>query len=222
MDSIDKLFEDLEEYRTPREMVEYFDKIKTIVHTNDDLYRKSLIKKGKFKKFLEEFYPLLCFSQSRYCDSDSKLKIVLGNQGYDAVVENSAGMEGKLEITSYIDGKADFNDGKKINERGYSEVHFRDNLRLDIRVANYLELIIRNAIKKSKKSYKDISLLFVVDTRSYFNIFNLDDSEFVISLKQEIGSIKFDAQCVYLMIFNQDKVNNIDNNIYRLDCELTD
>lgn len=216
MDSIEILLSDLEEYRTPSEMKEYMNRIRGCVKASPDLSEKARIKKGKFKKLLEEFNPLLLFGNSRFCAPDSRMKIVLGNQGYDALIEEGNGDITKLEITLYCDGKADYIDGIKINERGYGEVRLTGTSSLDVHEADYIEKILANARKKSAKSYSDASLLFVVSTSELFGSLDRSDDAFIISLKNELGRIDFDAQAVYLMIVNRQDIDKIDEYIFRL------
>jgi hypothetical protein len=95
----DDLFRGIEIFRTAEEMKDYF-KIKKIIINSDKEYKEmARLRKGMFKKFLEEFYPLYCFSCSRFCNTDSKMKIVVGNQRYEAIVLND-GKEEKFEFTS--------------------------------------------------------------------------------------------------------------------------
>ncbi|MDR7076126.1 hypothetical protein J2Y03_001129 [Neobacillus niacini] len=86
MKNINHIFNDLEEYRTPLEMKKYFEEKKQIINDNNEYVKLARIKKGRIKEFLEEFYPLYLFSQSKFCDDDSKCKIILGNQGYDGSI----------------------------------------------------------------------------------------------------------------------------------------
>jgi len=216
MKNADELFSDIEKFRTPFEMKEYFEYIYNAVHSDDDYWNLALVKTGLFKKFLEEYYPLYCFSQSRFCNQNTKLTIVLGNQGFDSIIIDTNNTEHRLEITSYIDGKKDFIDGKMLQERGYSDVKFSDHLSLDERSYNYLGRILQNLKNKSLKDYSGIDLLFVVSTFSYYEVYNLSSSKFVNNLIQEIKNINFKCNDIFLLILNGNEKSNINQNIYKI------
>lgn len=213
MKSIDTLLQDLEKPRTLLEMKEYIEFIKEAIHSNKELKEAALLKKGKIKEFLEEYYPLYCFGHSRFCSRDSKMHIVLGNQPYDAIIESSNGDVTKLEITRYVDGKRDSDDGKDIIDHGYGKPHSITQDSLD----DYHKLILKNTCKKRIRSYDDADLLIVVDTFAYFGVLDLNDAEFVSVLKSELCKISFQARNVYLLILNSNPVESIDHNIFRID-----
>lgn len=214
MKRADSFFSDIEVFRTPAEMKLYFDSKVNIIKDDVEYNSLSSLKKGLFKEFLEEFYPLYCFSQSRFCDKNSKLKIVIGNQGYDAIIINPDGAEIKLEFTNYIDGKFEFEDAKLLNSRGYGNIRFKDYKDLDSRALEYLSKILQNAKKKSEKSYEGVSIVFAVNSFDYFEIYDNNSQGFVELIKEELRKMIFQADSIYLLIFNDKKINEIDNNIY--------
>lgn len=210
----DDLFSDIEICRTPEEMKTYYESMRDNVKSDTEYSNMARSKKGLFKEFLEEFYPLYCFSQSRFCDKESKLKIVLGNQGYDAILINPEGKEIKLEFTSYIDGKWKYEDALTINSRGYGNIRFSDHKDLSSRSLDYLEKILLNVKNKSDKSYVGISIVFIVNTFDYFEVYNNDSQQFVNLIMYEIGKINFRSDTIYLMVMNDKNISEIDNNLY--------
>jgi hypothetical protein len=210
----DRLFSDIEVFRTPEEMKLYFESKVNIIKNDVEYSSLARLKKGLFKEFLEEFYPLYCFSQSRFCFENSKLKIVIGNQGYDAIIINPDGTETRLEFTSYIDGKFEFEDAKLLNSRGYGNIKFNDFKDLESRALGYISKIMQNAKKKSEKSYKGVSIIFVVNTFDYFEVYENSSKVFVELLKEKLKKMRFNADNIYLLISNDKKISEIDNNIY--------
>lgn len=213
---LEHLFNDMEEYRNAKEMKAYFDYIYVSTRSEQELMKQARLKKGKYKQFFEEFYPLYLYSQSLYCNENSRMRIVLGNQQYDAIVIHPDGIEERFEFTSYIDGEWEFQDAKRLNKRGYGDIRFNYRTSLDERDQEYINKIRKNAIKKSTKDYSKVSLMFVVNTFDYFEIYGRDSKEFVRILKNEILSIKFKSRRVFLLILNTQGVENIDQNLHLL------
>lgn len=212
----EQLFIDIEEYRNTKEMKDYFNYIYVSTRDDQELMEQSRLKKGRYKQFLEEFYPLYLYSQSLYCNENSKMRIVLGNQQYDAILIHPDGTEERFEFTSYIDGEWEFQDAKKLNERGYGDIRFDDHNSLDERDQEYIKKIRKNAIKKSTKDYSEVSLMFVVNTFDYYEVYGRESNEFVSLLKDEILNIKFKAKRLFLLVLNNQGVENINQNLYLL------
>ncbi|PRS35484.1 hypothetical protein C6W19_18170 [Bacillus sp. RJGP41] len=195
-------------------MKKYFEDKKQIINTDVEYIQLARLKIGRFKKFLEEFYPLYCFSQSKYCDQNSKLTVLIGNQGYDGLIIQPDGKEIRVEITSYLDGRWEFEDAQRLNKRGFGDVRFRDTKDLESRALDYLEKVIGNIKKKSNKNYNGTSILFVVDTTDYFESFWNSSESFIERLKNEIFNIEFMADEIYLLVLNDQNIKQIDQNIY--------
>ncbi|MEH7504930.1 hypothetical protein V7152_23460 [Neobacillus drentensis] len=214
MKNINHLFTDLEEYRTPFKMKKYFEEKKQIINRNNDYKKLARLKKGRIKEFLEEFYPLYLFSQSKYCNEYSKCKIILGNQGYDGSIIQQDGRERRIEITSYTDGKWEFEDAKRVNSRGFGDVRFKDYNSLDDRTPDYFNKIVENIKKKSQKNYSGVSILFIVNTFDYFEVYDNDSQPFIDKLIKEILNIEFMADEIYLLALNEQGVSEINQNVY--------
>src|SRR6478609_9225427 len=149
---MDELFKDLDVYRTQEEMKQYFEHTQQMIHQNREYIKLARLKKGRFKKFFEEFYPLYCFSQSSYCPRNSKLKLIIGSQGYDGLI-----------------------------------------LQPDGSVEEYIEKVLENIQKKSKKDYSGASILFVVHTFHYFEAYGKSSAAFIRTLKKEMKNTDFRA-----------------------------
>ena len=216
MKRADDLFSDIEIFRTPEEMKLYFEAKKNIIKNDVEYSEMARLKIGLFKKFLEEFFPLYCLSQSKLCNKDSKLKIIIGNQGYDAIIINPNSNELKFEFTSYIDGKWEYEDAQRMNNRGYGDIRFNDHKDLNNRSLEYLNKILMNVGRKSKKSYNGVNIVFIVNTFDYFEVYNNDSQKFINELINEIEPIHFEAEKIYLMALNDRDISYIDNNIYMI------
>ncbi|TYS51341.1 hypothetical protein FZD51_03760 [Bacillus infantis] len=195
-------------------MKQYFEMKKHIINSDEEFIHLARLKKGRFKEFLEEFYPLYCFSQSRFCDGNSQLSIIIGNQEFDGSLIQPDGKEKRIEISSYIDGAWQFKDAQRINQRGYGEIRFGDTNDLESRALEYLEKIIVNIKKKSKKNYTGTTMLFVVDTTDYFEAFYNSSTSFIERLKQEVRKIDFLADEIYLLVLNDQDISQINQNIF--------
>lgn len=209
---ISDLFNKLEVSRTPQEMHDYFYQVFDAVQNSDTLLDDARLKKGHFKKFLEEFYPLYCYSQSKYCDKDSKLNIILGNQGYDAISINIDGSTKLFEITSFIDGKKDYINAVKMIQDGFS---FINHLSEEVR-NNYKKKTVNNLKKKSLKDYNGIILLLVIDTSLYFEVLNRNSTDFIQKLIEDVRKVKLSFNEIFLLHEVGNTKNNIDKHFYKI------
>jgi len=209
---INELFEKIEMPRSPQEMQDYFYQIFDAVQKSKELLDAAILKKGLFKKFLEEFYPLFCYSQSKYCESNCKMNIVLGNQGYDAVLLNSDNTSIFFEITSFIDGKKDYKNAEKINKEGVSYINY-----ISEGVHNkYKNLILKNLEKKSLKDYNNVNLILVVDTTLYFEVIDEDSTDFINELIDYIKNMSFSFNEIFLLHDVGNSKYNIDKYFYKI------
>ncbi|MEC0249348.1 hypothetical protein P4H65_26565 [Paenibacillus chitinolyticus] len=194
-------------------MKQYFEFVKRNIVQND-LYFLFNSKYRRFKQFKEEFIPLYYFSQSKYCKTDMKMQIIIGNQPYDALIQEKDGTINKFEFTLYEDGKFENYDAKLLEERGYGSLRFKDNVNFEDRENDYFHQIMKNIIKKSKTDYTDVNIIICANTFYYFEVFNKSSKPFVDRLIKEIRKIKFTAKSVYLMVYNKDPISKITKNIY--------
>ncbi|MET3684421.1 hypothetical protein ABID56_002558 [Alkalibacillus flavidus] len=213
---LDELFTDLEQYRTAQEMRLYFEEKMKEINDSEELRKIVRLKQGKVKEFVEEFYPLTLFSQSKYFGLNSRGKVVLGNQGYDASIIQQDGTEKKLEITSYIDGEWEHKDAIRLNERGYGDMRFNDVKSLKERALDNLEKVLANIRNKSLKDYRGVSLLFVINTYDFFEAYNNDSQQFIDKLISEIKNFDFKAERVYLIRLKENTLSQVDSNTYVL------
>lgn len=211
-----EFFKDLDEFRTPQQMKTYFENKKTEITSNKVLNDLARLKTGRYKEFLEEFYPLYLFSQSKYVPEDALVRILLGNQSFDAIVKFASGSEKKYEITDFIYGQDESEDAILINQRGYSKMRIGDTRDLESKAYDYLEEVILNAKNKAQKNYKEVAIIILLDVFYYLEIWNLDTKQFIDTAIERIRELPFNTDEVYIMVRNSDPVMLIDENIYRV------
>jgi len=209
-----QLFHGLEKPRAPKEMEVYFHEIKSITNQSDELTKLARLKKSRFKEFLEEFYPLYCFSKSIYCKEASRMKIVIGNQGYDAVVYFNDGSVEKYEITGYIDGEWDFINAKELNASGIGIVSVDGTKSIAEKQESYLRKIMKHVKNKAEKDYIGINIIFVVNTFNYFEVFDNDSCTFINKLINDIGRVEIRAKKLFLLRLRNQGLEEIDKNIF--------
>ncbi|MCZ2845226.1 MAG: hypothetical protein O2U61_01810 [Candidatus Bathyarchaeota archaeon] len=209
-------FKDLDEFRTPQQMKTYFENKRAKILANKVLNDLARLKTGKYKEFLEEFYPLYLLSQSKLVPDNAQVRIVLGNQCFDVIVRFVSGAEKKYEITGFIYGQDEREDAILINQRGYSKIRIGDTRDLESKAYDYLEEVIFNAKKKAQKNYKGVAIIILLDVFYYLEIWNLDTKQFIDKAIERIKELPFNTNEVYIMVRNSDPVELIDKNIYRV------
>ncbi|WP_352407676.1 hypothetical protein [Acetoanaerobium noterae] len=207
----DNYFHDIGIYRNKQQMDEYFKlKIKEI-NSDPELTELAILKKGLFKEFLEEFYILYLYSISRYCPQNSKMKIIIGNQNYDALIYHDDRIE-KLEISYFVYGKFENMNAKKIIENKIGLIN--KYIDLDYNICSYFYDFMNNYKKKCMKNYLNTTLIITLRTFDYFEVFDNSSKDFINIIIDSMAKINTNARRVLLMVINNDGIYNIDNNIY--------
>ena len=207
----DNYFHDIGIYRNKQQMDEYFKlKIKEI-NSDPELTELAILKKGLFKEFLEEFYILYLYSISRYCPQNSKMKIIIGNQNYDALIYHDDRIE-KLEISYFVYGKFENMNAKKIIENKIGLIN--KSIDLDYNICSYFYDFMNNYKKKCMKNYLNTTLIITLRTFDYFEVFDNSSKDFINIIIDSMAKINTNARRVLLMVINNDGIYNIDNNIY--------
>ena len=211
---LEQLFHDLDKLKTPKEIDKYFHDIKSITNRSDELTKLARLKIGGYKEFLEEFYPLYCFSKSKYCREASKMRIVIGNQGYDAVIIFNDGSEERYEITGYQDGEWDKINAKQLNETGAGIVNVEWVESIAEKQKKYLRKVMENVNNKAQKDYTGVNIIFVVNTFDHFEIFDQDSNNFINELIKAISDINLRAKNIYLLRLRNCGIEEIDTNLF--------
>lgn len=183
--------------RSPGALRTFVDGIKESERANDSERHRGILKEGLNKEFLDEIVPLSCFSVLAYAES-YEVQLVLGNQGYDALVFNETGQEvDRVEITTPHDGVAKAQDAKLVVTRGYGKVHVGTPGDDFIALLPYVLCTCR---KKAQKDYGDCTLVVAVAPLPPFPSFELQYEKRIETLAGEMAQIKFKAKRVFLLI----------------------
>lgn len=148
--------EDIERPRTPAELRQFVAETRAWVEAHPDELKIARRKAGLYKMFVDEIIPL-ALAADHLCERNDRLQPVQGNQGYDVIVLDPAGTpKGKVEIAKPHDGKANAEDVKLLEKRGYGEIRIQE---VGAGLAEIAALIIKTARDKSVKDYSDCTLL---------------------------------------------------------------
>jgi hypothetical protein len=119
--------EELTKERTPSELWNWLiQKVKQIC-SSDEGMKDFRLQKGLVKQFVEEIGPLAIFGMHKYGDNNQiRLKPVIGNQPYDAVVtdlRNNPPSQTYIEITQSHEGENDYWRRCELLKKGYVFSH---------------------------------------------------------------------------------------------------
>ena len=154
-------FSEMERPRSPGNLREFVVRVIEDVRADQVERRCGLLKKGPYKKFLEELVPLSHFGVWAYPD-DHKIRWIYGNQGYDALVYNKTGDEvDRIEITSPHDGAKRAADSKQIVEKGRTrtQIGYPGDAFYDL-----APRVLAGSRKKAEKDYSDCTLVVAIVT----------------------------------------------------------
>lgn len=193
----------LEKKRNLEELKSFVKKTFEYTSSDERLERKARSRQGLFKEFIEEIYPLSLFFELKYYGKNEKCCPIIGNQGYDAVIENQDGsIIEYVELTWPIDGQRSSFRWKQLNTIGHTELEiwgYKDNTkRMEI-----VNIILEIAEKKSIRDYDYLegsSLVFIMNTAPYFGMRTLDHQEEIDLLLTKLKQIKFQTNMVYLLL----------------------
>jgi hypothetical protein len=202
--------EALQKPRNPNELWLYVRHVFEDTRANRDLVKVARLRKGLFRRFAQELYPLSIFCKWKYPDADVLCQLVLGNQGYDAEVHHPlANRTERIEITWPADGQKEYQDALLVNERGIGLVEVGD---FEEERQETVERILRIAKEKSLKDYshpEGSSLLILVDVYPYFFVENKDHRKQLSSLIKDLRKIDFRVGSVYVILMPIEKVLSV-------------
>jgi hypothetical protein len=115
--------EELTKERSPSELWDWLiQKVKQICSSYEGM-KDFRLQKGLIKQLVEEVGPLAIFGMHKYRDNNQiRLKPVIGNQSYDAVVtdlENNPASHTYIEITQSHEGENDYWRRCALFKKGY-------------------------------------------------------------------------------------------------------
>jgi len=119
--------EEMIERRTPRELHDWVSTVFDRFLRSNEAKAYFRLKKGLTKQFLEEVWPLALLTKQLFGDSDRVIcEPVLGNQNYDALIEDRRGNAPtriKVEFTIAVDGYDDHLRMEVLNDKGSANVY---------------------------------------------------------------------------------------------------
>src|SRR5438094_7640286 len=119
--------EDLQRPRTTRELQGFLHQTFAAIGADPEARKAARARKGLYKKLIEELWPLSWYFAAKYADTDCKLMLRVGNQGFDAVVLGTEGTPVEwMEVCWPIDGQKHAAVVRLLNERGYGPVEVYD------------------------------------------------------------------------------------------------
>ncbi len=154
-------------------------------------------KQGCYKEFLDEVEPLCNFAEVAY-PADYKVKPVLGNQGFDAIVLNAQGKEvEKVEFAKPHDGAVAAENARQVVARGYSDVQVCDHTEV---LNEFVPFFEATSKAKSLKDYSGVTVVFVLAAPPALAGEEAVFGRQVERLKGIIAANKFKAKRVFLYV----------------------
>lgn len=194
---------DIEKPRSPRGLRKFVccrrEKVKAVTSER----HAAIQKKGIYKEFFDEIIPLSIFALKIYPNT-YKIKPILGNQAYDAIVTDTHGKFIEyIELTFPHDGQRDAKDAKLIISRGYGKCHVYSPGEDIERLCQFIQ---KTCSEKAKKNYSNCTLVIVIaflppskqDHRLY--------SQKINQVETLVQSISFKAKRVFLLLLEQYKI----------------
>jgi hypothetical protein len=190
---------ELEQPRRPSELRRYVSSLFEEIRRKKEAKKQARLRTGLFKYLIREIYPLSVFAGWRYPEDNVLCVPKIGNQGYDAIITNTAGrLLEEIEITWPVDGQLENYRARCLNERGGTEVEVGGPKEGR---AGVKSRIIEAARNKAKKDYGNASLVTVLDLWPEFFLDQADDQEDVRDIVEQLRGLKYRARSVYLLLF---------------------
>lgn len=196
---------DIETPRSPRGLRQFVTRRIKKIRGIREARHKAILKKGIYKVFSDEIIPLSIFCLKNYPNT-YWVKPVIGNQGYDAIIEDNKGRVIEyVELTIPHDGATDADDSRLVVKRTYGKT---DVYKPGENLTRMFSTIIKTCNKKSLKDYSDCSLVVIVNFITVSNqeklyLTHIDD------LINKIKTIPFKANKVYLLVMPYRKLFSV-------------
>jgi hypothetical protein len=148
---------DLEAPRTSSDLREFVERVHADVRAHRDELALGMTKRGIYKEFLDEVLPLCEFAEVEY-PADYAVRLVLGNQGYDALVYDPNGNEvDRLEFARPHDGQFASQSAKRVVEVGVGLMQATDP---EDPLGSLYPFVDRTARSKAQKDYGGVTVVF--------------------------------------------------------------
>lgn len=197
---------DIEKPRSPRCLRKFVccrrEKVKTVTSER----HVAMQKKGIYKEFFDEIIPLSIFALKVYPNT-YKVKPILGNQGYDAIVTDTHGKFIEyIELTFPHDGQRNAKNAKLIVSRGYGKC---DVYSPGEDIERLFPFIQKTCLEKAKKDYSKHTLVIVIDFLPPSNQDRRLYLQKINQVKTLVQSTSFKAKRVFLLLLEQHKIIEI-------------
>jgi hypothetical protein len=188
---------EFERRRSPSQLRKFVERLKESARGDDVERHLGILKKGAYKEFLYELVPLSCFAVLAY-PGGYEVQLVLGNQGYDALVFDEVGREvDRVELTAPHDGGAAAQNAALVVDRGFGKVSVgKPGDDFDALV----EHVLATCRKKARKDYRDYTLVVAIAPLPPFAGFEDRYECQVASLVGQMSEIDFKAKRIFLLI----------------------
>lgn len=188
---------EFEQRHSPSALREFVKALNETVRRDEAERHLGILKKGLYKEYLDELLPLSCFAVLTYPDT-YEVQLVLGNQGYDAVVFNEVDREvDRVEITTPHDGGAAARDAALVVERGFGKVSV-GNPGDDF--DSLVEHVLSTCREKARADYGDCALVVAIKPLPAFAGFEDRCECQIAALVSQMVQIQFKAKRVFLLI----------------------
>ena len=190
-------YSEMQQQRSPQALRDYVVGLKDAVRADEAERRLGILKEGLYKEFLDEMVPLSIFALQTYPEH-YRIQLVLGNQGYDALVFDEVGKEvDRVEMTIPHDGNAEAKDAKLVISRGYGQV------KIWIPGDDFDALfphVLTACQKKAAKDYSDCTLVIAVELLPPFASFESKYEKQIEGLVSKMTKMRFKAKRVFLLV----------------------
>lgn len=188
---------DIEKPRSPRglrQFVRYrIERVRQVTNERHAAMRR----RGIYKVFSDEIIPLSIFALKIYPNT-YRVKPVLGNQGYDAIIMSAPDrIADYVELTWPQNGKWKAKDAELTILRGCGNVDmYLPGEDID-RLCNYIQ---STCLRKAQKDYSNCTVVVIIDFVPPLREHRLLYSRKLRQLAEEMKSIPFKAKRVFLLI----------------------
>ncbi|MFZ5564094.1 MAG: hypothetical protein ACOZBW_08565 [Thermodesulfobacteriota bacterium] len=203
--------EELQTPRTVEELSIYLDELFAEIREDQAARQAARAGKGLYKPLMEELWPISWYFTRKYAGSFFRLKLELGNQGFDAVVldEHACPVEW-VEVSWPMDGHKHAGIVRLLNERGRGPIEVYDNPIEKLR--EVFEFTIAGAQKKAIRDYnfkRPSTLALVVDLLPYYRADVPEHHRAVMQLIKRLSQLEYRVSKVVLLLAHSQEVFDV-------------
>lgn len=203
--------EELQTPRTANELSSYLNKLFAAIKEDQAARQAARARRGLYKPLIEELWPISWYFQRKYADHHFRLKLELGNQGFDAVIldEQSSPVEW-VEASWPIDGHKHAQIVRLLNERGYGPSEVYDDPTEKLR--EVFRLTVAGAQKKAVRDYRfdgHSTLVLVTDLAPYYHEDDPEHHREIDGLVEQLSRLEYRVADVVLLLAHSGEVIDV-------------